>query len=75
MIKLPDDWMPRISLPVSLFYICWLFGQCVIYMVPFGGKVVKGLPLAGGRRLTYRLNGKFNYEHILQETFGLRVKG
>lgn len=59
LIKLPNDWMPIISLPVSLLYICWLFGQCVIYMVPFGGEVVKGLPLAGGHRLTYRLNGFF----------------
>lgn len=70
MVKLPNDWMPRISLPVSLLYICWLFAQCVIYMVPFGGEEVKGLPLPGGPRLTYRLNGNFIYEHILQEAFG-----
>ena len=59
LVKLPNDWMPRISLPVSLLYICWLFAQCVIYMVPFGGEEVKGLPLPGGHRLTYRLNGFF----------------
>jgi hypothetical protein len=39
-------------------------------MVPFGGEEVKGLPLPGGHRLTYRLNGKFINEHILQEAFG-----
>ena len=41
--------------------IGWFLVQCVLYMLPTGGQVSKGVELKCGRRLDYRMNGMHEY--------------
>ena len=57
LMIMPSNMRPKLDLQVSIAYIVWLVIQCFLYTLPIGGKLAYGLPLRGGHRLQYRLNG------------------
>lgn len=59
LMIVPSNMRPKLDLQVSIAYIGWLVIQCILYTLPIGGKFAYGLPLRGGHRLRYRLNGLF----------------
>lgn len=54
------DRLPGPTLPAVLAYAAWLLLQAVL-QVAAPGTLRTGTPLAGGSRLTYRLNGWFSF--------------
>lgn len=37
----------------------WFALQCILYILPLGGPISKGVELRYGKRIEYRLNGKY----------------